>query len=109
MKLRTVLALSVMVAPAAAMAFSPAPAGKTAGGAHKSNILKSSSVPPFKKADTNHDGKIEWKEAKAVGVPKKLFKQDDFRQDGKLTKSEWHFVRLEMHTPGNSPARMMSG
>lgn len=99
-------------APAAgtASAKATAPARETAPPPASEEVpLPQSHVPAFAKVDSNHDGKIEWKEAKAVGVPKKLFKQDDFRQDGKLTKSEWHFVRLEMHTPGNSPARMMSG
>ncbi|HKI68516.1 MAG TPA: hypothetical protein VKA67_02935 [Verrucomicrobiae bacterium] len=57
---------------------------------------KSKKVPKFKKADKNDDGKIEWREAKATGVPKKLFKREDFNKTGSLTKPEWAFVRMDM-------------
>jgi len=53
-------------------------------------------VPKFKQADANGDGKISWQEAKALGVPQKLFKQDDFDKSGDLNQTEWMFVRLDM-------------
>lgn len=58
--------------------------------------LPQSPVPPFAQVDTNHDGKIEWPEAKAVGVPKKLFNHFDFDHNGSLTETEWLFLRLDM-------------
>ena len=99
MKFRTILTLAALAAPAAAFALgSGAPMQSSP---HHARMPKSA-VPKFKKADANHDGKIEWKEAKALGVPKKLFKQDDFSQSGKLSKTEWQFVRMEM--PANKPS-----
>lgn len=53
-------------------------------------------VPPFKKVDTNGDHKIEWKEAKAVGVPKAVFQRYDYHHDGKLTLTEWKMVKVAM-------------
>lgn len=102
MKFRTLLTAVALAAPGAALALSPAMSGQTAGSSRKMQMPESS-LPGFRKADTNGDGKIEWQEAKAVGVPKKLFKQDDFRQTGKLTRSEWHFVRIEMPAGKNPP------
>ena len=58
--------------------------------------LPQSHVPPFARVDTNHDGKIEWKEAQAVNVPKKVFDQFDFNHDGTLSETEWLFIRLHM-------------
>ncbi len=114
MKLRTILSMAALAAPAAAFALGtgtpmqpnthPAKMPKKQSGSHHTKIPKSA-VPKFKKADTNHDGKIEWKEAKALGVPKKLFKQDDFSHTGTLDKTEWQFVRIEMpaHKKGSPP------
>ena len=99
MKLRTLVTIAALTAPVTVFAM-----GSTSWHAPKSSHrskMPASRAPRFNKADTNHDGKIEWKEAKAVGVPKKLFKQDDFNHTGKLTKSEWHFVRIEM--PAKKP------
>ncbi len=58
--------------------------------------LPQSRVPAFTDVDTNHDGKIEWKEAQAVNVPKKLFDHFDFDHSGALSQTEWLFVRLHM-------------
>jgi|GEM_PF-1665376 len=58
--------------------------------------LPPSAVPPFARADTNHDGKIDWKEAQALKVPKKIFDNDDFDHNGTLNQTEWLFVRLDM-------------
>lgn len=93
MKLRTMLTLTALAAPAAAFALG---SGSPSQSSPHHTTMPKSAVPKFKKADANHDGKIEWKEAKALGVPKKLFKQDDFSQTGKLDKTEWQFVRIEM-------------
>lgn len=114
MKLRTILSLAALAAPAAAFALgsgSPTQSSphqpkmpKMKSSPHHTKMPKSA-VPKFKKADANNDGKIEWKEAKALGVPKKLFKQDDFSHTGKLDKTEWQFVRIEMpaHKKGSPP------
>ena len=102
MKFRTLLTLTTLALPAAAFAMS---SGSSWSAPKSNHVIKApaSRVPPFSKVDTNHDGKIEWSEAKAVGVPKKLFKQDDFQHNGKLTKSEWHFVRIEMPAKRKPP------
>ena len=53
-------------------------------------------VPPFNKVDSNGDHEIEWKEAKAVGVPKAIFKRYDYHHDDKLNGTEWKMVKLAM-------------
>lgn len=82
-------------APAAATRAAPG-AGTASGRAEESLSLPSSSVPPFAQVDTNHDGVIDWKEAQAVKVPKKVFEHYDFDGNGKLNQTEWLFVRLDM-------------
>ena len=104
MKFRTSLAAATLLAlPAAALALGNGSPGQAAGAHAK---MPKSPVPKFKKADKNGNGKISWKEAKAVGVPKKLFKRDDFNHNGKLNKTEWMFVRLDMtNTKKSSPGK----
>ena len=102
MKFCTLITVAALAAPVTVFAMSSGSSWQAPKSSHKSK-MPASAVPTFKKADTNHDGKIEWKEAKAVGVSKRLFKQDDFNHTGKLTKSEWHFVRIEM--PAKKPPR----
>lgn len=96
MRLRTLLALTALTVPAAALALGT---GASIQAQPSHTKMPKSALPKFKKADTNHDGKIEWNEAKSLGVPKKLFKRDDFNQSGKLNKTEWQIVRME--TPAN--------
>ncbi|MGH8126964.1 MAG: hypothetical protein ACRETC_01160 [Gammaproteobacteria bacterium] len=74
----------------------PAPSAKTVAHAKENITLPPSAVPKFSVADTNHDGKIEWNEAQALKVPKKIFKHDDFDNNGSLNETEWLFVRLDM-------------
>lgn len=62
-------------------------------------------VPAFSKVDTNHDGQIEWKEAKAVGVPRAVFKRYDYHHDGKLTLTEWRMVKIAMIHTSKLPVR----
>lgn len=100
MRFRTVFTMVALAAPAAAFALGSGSLGQAPKHPYKA---PKSAIPPFKKVDTNHDGKIEWKEAKAVNVPKKIFKQNDFRNTGKLTRSEWQFVRIEMPAKNNPP------
>ena len=100
MKFRTLITVAALAAPFTVFAMGSGTAWHSPKSNHMSK-MPASRVPRLNKVDTNHDGKIEWKEAKAVGVPKKLFKQDDFNHTGKLTKSEWHFVRIEM--PAKKP------
>ena len=101
-KFRTLLTITALALPAAAFAMGTGSHWNSPKSNHQAK-MPPSRVPAFNKADTNHDGKIEWSEAKAVGVPKKLFKQDDFNHTGKLTKSEWHFIRIEM--PAKKPPK----
>ncbi len=84
-------------AAAAASAGTAAPASKTAPPPASEEVpLPQSHVPAFAEVDANHDGKIEWKEAQAVKVPRKVFEQFDFDHDGTLSQTEWLFVRLHM-------------
>ncbi|MGA7965528.1 MAG: hypothetical protein WCB49_06540 [Gammaproteobacteria bacterium] len=73
-----------------------APSAKTVAHAKEDISLPPSAVPKFSVADRNHDGKIEWAEAKALKVPKKIFDHDDFDNNGSLNETEWLFVRLDM-------------
>lgn len=53
-------------------------------------------LPSFSKADTNDDGRIEWSEAKAAGLPRSIFRREDVHHDGKLTLTEWKLARVAM-------------
>lgn len=99
MRVRTILAVAALAAPAAAFALG---SGSTMKSSPYQSKMPKSAVPKFKKVDTNHNGKISWKEAKAVGVPKRLFKQNDFNHSGTLNKTEWQIVRIEM--PAKKPS-----
>jgi hypothetical protein len=95
--------------PASATQPASAPAPVIASSAHpKTSTMPKPPVPKFKQADANHDGKISRQEAKALGVPKKIFDRDDFDKSGDLNETEWMFVRLDMtdFTPraGTTPA-----
>ena len=103
-------------APAKPSAAGTAPARATAPSAGTASLsakaadeatLPQSRVPPFAQVDTNHDGKIEWKEAQAVKVPKKIFDQFDFNKNGTLSQTEWLFVRL--HMTDFAPPKASSG
>jgi len=83
-------------AAAATAAGTAAPASSATPPASEEVPLPQSHVPPFAQVDTNHDNKIEWKEAKAVNVPKKIFDRFDFNHNGTLSETEWLFVRLHM-------------
>lgn len=106
MRKLTLSGLSLLLAvPAAALAAgNGAPAASSAAGGagmtkatHPSTFSKP--LPSFSKADTNNDHQIEWKEAKAAGVPRAIFKQFDYRHKNKLTMTEWKLVQIAMlHT-----------
>ncbi|MGH8274314.1 MAG: hypothetical protein ACRES9_08725 [Gammaproteobacteria bacterium] len=85
----------LLIAPAAAFAAVPKPTSAPVP-ASAAVAMPKPPVPKFKQADANHDGKISWNEAKALGVPEKIFKQDDFDKSGDLNETEWMFVRLDM-------------
>ena len=90
-------AAATRAAPTAATrSASAAPASSATPPASEEVPLPQSHVPPFAQVDTNHDGKIEWQEAKAANVPKKIFDQFDFDHNGTLSETEWLFVRLHM-------------
>ncbi|MEJ2761586.1 MAG: hypothetical protein P8126_08645 [Gammaproteobacteria bacterium] len=48
-------------------------------------------LPPFSKIDTNHDKILTWKEAKAAGIPKKLFDSADYNHNGKITQTMYKY------------------
>lgn len=101
-----VAALAVASAPQVSVPPQPVPSMSLTP--HKTSMdHKSKRVPKFKRADKNDDGKIEWQEAKAAHVPKKLFKREDFNSNGTLNRSEWAFVRMDMNNAppgeGSSP------
>ena len=109
MRLHQLLAILVLgTAAISARAAAPATAAGTAHAtpqaatsptqaqAQEDISLPPSAAPPFAQVDTDHDGTIDWKEAQAAGVPKKIFDHDDFDGNGKLNETEWLFVRLDM-------------
>lgn len=101
-RILTLLTLALAV-PGVAMATgstsAPTAGTSTATMNVKGKMRASRPVPAFKKVDTNGDHRIEWKEAKAVGVPKSVFRRFDYHHDGKLTMTEWKLVDVAMvHT-----------
>lgn len=58
------------------------------------------SKPAFDEVDTNGNGKISLKEAKAAGVPEPEFKEDDLDNDQRLNKRDWGY--LDMNVDRNS-------
>jgi|GEM_PF-6257555 len=53
----------------------------------KSQSKSSANIPSFSQADANGNQILTWKEAKAAGVPKKLFNSEDFDHNNKITKT----------------------
>lgn len=104
MKMTEMLLLTAMVAvPIVALAAgrrsAPNISTSSAGMKVKGAMPVSKPVPAFGKVDTNGDHFIEWKEAKAVGVPKATFQSDDYNHDDKLTPTDWKLVQMDMiHT-----------
>lgn len=97
----------LFLVPAAALAAgtgAPAVATGSAAGVKGPFGARHAPVPPFGKVDKNGDGVIEWSEAKAAGVPKKIFTEEDFHHDGKLTLTEWRLVRVAMVPTRQLPA-----
>lgn len=97
----------MMTIPAIALAAgrSPAPTvttGSASGKAMKAGRSKQP-VPPFDKVDSNGDHRIEWKEAKAAGVPKAVFERYDYHHDHKLTLTEWKMVKVAMVKTSSLP------
>lgn len=92
---------ALLVAPAAVYAAAPKPASASKPASapvptSAAAAMPKPPVPKFKQVDANHDGKISRSEAKKLGVPGKIFKQDDFDKSGDLNQTEWMFVRLDM-------------
>ena len=67
-----------------------------------------SSLPAFHKADTNGDGKIEWREAKADKVPKSIFKKEDYENNGSLDQTEWMLAGFDVTEANARAARSKS-
>lgn len=68
----------------------------SAASAATATIHAKLAVPKFSRVDKNNDGRIEWSEAKAAGIPKSVFDEEDLHKNGKLTVTEWQLVRLAM-------------
>lgn len=49
-----------------------------------------SNLPSFSQADANGDRILTWKEAKAAGVPKKIFDGEDYNHNGKITRTMYN-------------------
>jgi hypothetical protein len=58
---------------------------------HKNQTSMAVNLPPFNKVDTNHDHIMTWKEAKAAGIPKKLFDSADYDHNGKITRTMYKY------------------
>lgn len=98
---------ALLLAPAAAFAIgtgAPNVSTGSAAGVEGPAGSRPAPVPSFRKVDTNGDGAIEWSEAKAVGVPRRLFRAEDFHHDGKLTVTEWKMLRVAMVPTRRLPA-----
>lgn len=103
----TVVGAAACIVPAAALAAAPqapkVPTGSAESPATSAEAVKLP-LPKFSKVDTNGDGWIEWKEAKAAGVPRKMFEREDHGQPGRLSITEWKLLRLAMiKTPYSLP------
>lgn len=58
----------------------------------KSQTGMTDSLPSFSKADANGDKILTWKEARAAGVPKKIFDSEDYNHNGKITRTMYQEV-----------------
>jgi len=56
----------------------------------KSQSQASANLPSFSQADANGDQILTWKEAKAAGIPQKLFKSEDFDHNKEITKAMYN-------------------
>ncbi len=105
---RIALLMSMMMAiPAIAFAAGRTPAPTVATGSASVHSMKAGGykqpVPSFSKVDSNGDHRIEWKEAKSVGVPKAIFESYDYHHDHKLTLTEWKMVKVAMVNTSSLP------
>lgn len=50
------------------------------------------SLPSFKKADQNDDGKLSREEAKAAGVSEESFEKNDFDGDGTISEVTYDYL-----------------
>jgi len=97
----------MMALPAFAFAAGHTPTPTVTTGSASGKAMKAGGykqpVPSFNKVDTNGDHKIEWKEAKAVGLPKAVFERYDYHHDQKLTLTEWKMVKVAMVKTSSLP------
>lgn len=49
-------------------------------------------LPAFEEANTDGDKVLSWEEAKAIGVPRSIFNQEDHDNDGLITKPTYKYA-----------------
>ena len=49
-------------------------------------------LPKFAQADKNGDKNLSWQEAKALGIPKQAFNDQDYDGDGKISKTLYDYA-----------------
>ena len=52
---------------------------------------KSDQMPKFSEVDQNGNSKLSFQEAKAAGIDKETFNEEDLDEDGKLTKYDYKY------------------
>lgn len=66
-------------------------AGSQEGVEGKEKAKEKESLPTFKEADKNGDGRLSLEEAKALGISKETFDEEDLDGDGSLTKYDYKY------------------
>jgi len=60
--------------------------------------------PSFDELDKEGNGEVSVEKAVEAGVPEKEAKKEDLNGDGKLTKEDWRYIKMEPSEPqGEQP------